>query len=311
MKDVVLLVGPPAAGKSTIAEQYVSKGYVHVNRDTEGGSIAGLVPIVEKALKAGKSVVLDNTFPTVESRAPFVSLAKANGFQVICCLIETSAEDAQFNACSRMIKMYGQVLDLEEIKRAKHPNTFPVSAIFAYRKQFEKPTVAEGFDQVVRIPFVRKPNPDYKAKALLLDFDGTLRDTKSGAKFPTDPSDVIILPGRKEKLAAMQKAGYLLLGVSNQSGVAKGDLTIEQAKACFEKTQELLGFKIDVRFCPHKVPPITCYCRKPGVAMGVTFIEKYKLNPADCIVVGDMTSDKTFAARCGFQFSDAETFFQS
>jgi histidinol phosphatase-like enzyme len=58
------------------------------------------------------------------------------------------------------------------------------------------------------------------------------------------------------------------------------------------------------------VPPITCYCRKPAPGMGAYFIEKYKLNPAKCIMVGDMGSDKTFAARCGFQYADASEFFK-
>ena len=51
-------------------------------------------------------------------------------------------------------------------------------------------------------------------------------------------------------------------------------------------------------------------CFKPMPGMGAEFIEKYKLNPSECIMVGDMTSDKTFAKRCGFQFMDAEEFFK-
>ena len=45
----------------------------------------------------------------------------------------------------------------------------------------------------------------------------------------------------------------------------------------------------------------------PG--LGVEFIEVYKLDPKQCIVVGDQTSDKTFARRCGFNYIDANTFF--
>jgi len=44
--------------------------------------------------------------------------------------------------------------------------------------------------------------------------------------------------------------------------------------------------------------------------MGVLFIEKYKLDPQQCVMVGDWTSDKSFAERCGFQFVDADAFFQ-
>ena len=110
-------------------------------------------------------------------------------------------------------------------------------------------------------------------------------------------------------LKKYQKEGYLLLGASNQSGIAKGILTEADAKACFDETNTQLGLKIDYQFCPHKVPPISCFCRKPGPGIGAHFIEKYKLNPVECIMVGDMGSDKTFAQRCGFQFIDESKFF--
>jgi histidinol phosphatase-like enzyme len=72
----------------------------------------------------------------------------------------------------------------------------------------------------------------------------------------------------------------LFLGVSNQSGIEKGDLTEEMAKVCFKKTNDLLGFNIDVRYCPHHSFPIRCFCRKPLSGLGVYLIETYKLNPS-------------------------------
>ena len=67
---------------------------------------------------------------------------------------------------------------------------------------------------------------------------------------------------------------------------------------------------IEYLFDTSRVPPINSWSRKPMPGMGVTFIEKYKLDPGECIMVGDMTSDKTFATRCGFQFVHAEDFFK-
>jgi len=309
-QELVMIVGFPAAGKTTIAEDYISRGFVHVNRDKEGGTIIELLPVVEAALKSGNNVVLDNTFPSIESRNPFIALGKACGASITCSYLLSSIEDAQFNACSRMVKRYGKLLSNDEIKKAKSPNIFPAAVLFNYRKQFEKPTHDEGFDAIKGIPFARRKDPAYNKKALFLDFDGTLRDTKSGSKFPTDPEDIFILPNRKEILSAKKKEGYILLGVSNQSGVEKGDLTMEQAKACFDKTIELLGIDIDVSFCPHRVPPISCFCRKPMPGLPVQFIEKYKLDASQCIFVGDMTTDKTCAARVGMKFVHANEFFK-
>jgi HAD superfamily hydrolase (TIGR01662 family) len=109
---------------------------------------------------------------------------------------------------------------------------------------------------------------------------------------------------------AYQRRGYLLLGASNQSGIAKGKLTAADAEACSAETLRQLGLRFEeVCYCPHKVPPISCYCRKPGPGMGVALIVKYKLDPAQCIYVGDAGTDKSFAGRCGFQFIDQEEFF--
>ena len=82
-------------------------------------------------------------------------------------------------------------------------------------------------------------------------------------------------------------------GISNQSGIAKGELTVADAEACFQRTNELLGVEIEFLYCPHRVPPISCYCRKPQVGLAVQLIEKHKLDRSKTIFVGDMTTDKT------------------
>jgi histidinol-phosphate phosphatase family protein len=121
---------------------------------------------------------------------------------------------------------------------------------------------------------------------------------------------VVIKPGRAEVLGDLLEDGYLLLGVSNQSGIGKGVFTDEAARSCFRRTNSELGIHIEYVYCPHRVPPSSCYCRKPQSGMGVHFIRKYNLDPAQCIMVGDQTTDKTFAKRLGFQYQSAENFFK-
>jgi HAD superfamily hydrolase (TIGR01662 family) len=224
--------------------------------------------------------------------------------------VASSIEDSMFNAVSRMIGRHGKLfMKTDDYQKSKDPNMFPPAALYKANKTIEKPTVAEGFDEVKIVPFKRTPN-GYTNKAVIFDYDGTLRKTKSGGIYPTSPDDIVALPGRTEKLNELKKQGYVILGVSNQSGVAKGLLSYEMAEKCFDKTNQLLNFDIDYRFCSHSVPPITCYCRKPGVGFGVEFIEKYKLDPSQCIMVGDMKTDETFAKRCGFKYVHADTFFK-
>ena len=297
MSKIVMIVGFPASGKSSLTEEYIEQGYVVLNRDSEGGKIASLVPKMEALIDGGKDVVLDNTFGTVAERLQFIDVAHAKGAEITCDWLQTSIEDAQFNACYRMMERVGKILEPHEFKAQKSPNLFPPAVLFSYRKKFEKPTVTEGFDTVVKRKFERTFPADWTGKAVFLDYDGTLRDTLSGDKWPSDPKDVYLLPRRKEVLEDYRKQGYQLIGVSNQSAIGKGTLTEQQAMDCFSRTNELLEMHIDVSFCPHSVPPINCYCRKPMPGMAVQHFFLRKLDPRKCIMVGDMTSDKTFAKR--------------
>ncbi len=308
---IVLVMGYNAAGKSTYVTEYTDKGFHRVNRDELGGKLDNLPQIVTDLFKKGtKKFVLDNTYVDVESRKSIIECGKKLGLPVHCVWLDTSFEDAQFNACTRMIRRAGRLLDPTDFKANKDPNLFPPVALFTYKKKFQKPTVAEGFADITKVPFVRKKDPKYKNKALILDYDDTLRETDNEYGYPTKVAEVKIKPGRKEKIKEYQKKGYLLLGASNQSGIAKKIITSQTAVDCFEETNRQLGLDIEYFFCPHSIPPVVCYCRKPHPGMGVHWIEKYKLDASQCIMVGDQTSDETFAKRCGFQYKDQGEFFR-
>lgn len=310
MPRVVIIVGYPASGKTSLTYLYVEQNYIVLNRDTEGGKISSLVPKMEALLDEGHNVVLDNTFATIADRKQFIDAATAKGAEITCDWLTTSIEDAQFNACYRMMVRAGKILTPARIKANKSPNLFPPSVLFSYRKRFEKPTKDEGFGMVIKRDFVREFPKDWTGKAVFLDYDGTLRDTISGGKWPTDPSDIKILPNRQAILDSWKAKGYMLLGVSNQSGVSKDNPTHEVVRECFDKTNELLGVDIEYAYCPDNPAPINCYCRKPMPGMAVEFCYKYKLDPRQCIMVGDRTSDKTFAKRSHIgQYIDAEDFF--
>jgi HAD superfamily hydrolase (TIGR01662 family) len=309
-KEVVIIMGYNAAGKSTLVQEFVNKGYQRLNRDNSNSTLEKMAIQVLVLLDKGvEKIVLDNTYPTIASRKMVLDAARPYNVPVRCIHLTTSMEDAQLNACLRMMRKVGNILQPEDFKKIKDPNLFPPAAIYAYRKAFQKPTMKEGFSVIEEVPFVRTWGPDYINKALILDYDGTLRRSTGKQKFPTRPSEICILPKRSEILKTFA-GNYLLLGASNQSGVAKGELTIDQANECFVATNEMLGVNIDFMFCPHNVPPISCFCRKPAPGIGARFIEKYKLRPSECIMVGDVGSDKTFASRCGFRYIDASVFFK-
>lgn len=310
---IILIMGFPASGKTAIAKEFETQGYHRLNRDEIGGTLDGLVSHVERLFNKGTTqFIMDNTYPTIKSRRSILNWANKHDFEVCCKWIDIEIGDALYNASKRMIESYGKILSPREIRESKDISIYPPVVIYKYRKMFEIPSTDEGFTSVKKIPFIRKLDKSiYTNKAVLLDYDGSLRKTKSGEKYPSNPSDIEILPNRITVLRKFQEEGYILLGVSNQSFIAKGDISFEDAQKCFEHTHKLLGLGLDYLFCPHQAYPQVCYCRKPMPGMGVTFIEKYKLDPSQCIMVGDMKTDNTFADRCGFQFIKAQDFFHT
>lgn len=311
--EIVLVLGYPASGKSSWTAANLPD-HRRVNRDSLGdATLDDLPPLAERHLDEGASVVLDNTYADRASRASILALAKRRGVPARAVWLDTTIEDAQYNAVERLVRKHGRLVSPADIKKLsrKDPNTFGPTVLFRYRKVFEEPSVAEGFSAVERVRFARAAQPaGYGHRGLLLDYDGTLRRTKSGAKYPLTPDDIEALPGRAEALQRAIAQGYKLFGVSNQSAVSKGELTEETARACFARTNALLGVDIEVSFCPHEPAPINCWCRKPMPGMAVDLIERHRLDRAQTLMVGDMTTDKTFATRAGIRFVHEAEFFK-
>ena len=306
----VLVMGIPAAGKTTSVAPFTRRGYVRFNRDTVGGSLAALTKSVREHLAAGgRRIVADNTYPTKRSRGEMIRAAEEHGLPTACMWVQTSTDDALFNACWRMLDRCGRLLSPEEMKIESKldPNLFPPGAVFRFEQLFEEPTLDEGFESVVPVAFNRRLPDGFDNRALILDYDGTLRTTTSGAPYPRDPDEIEILPNRTETLQRYVDDGFRLVGVSNQAGIARGDLTQEQADACFSCTNELLGFEIDVRYSQYAAGS---WCRKPMPGLGVFLIREHALDPAKCVMVGDMDSDRIFARTCGFTYSEATHFFE-
>jgi HAD superfamily hydrolase (TIGR01662 family) len=312
-QEVVLIGGYPAAGKTALARQLVEQGHERLNRDDQGGTVDDLLPPLRQFLSQGRSVVLDNLYATKESRAGAIRAAREAGVPIRFVLLRTSLDDAQFNACLRMIEKHGRVLHPEDHKKAPYkndPSLYPVAVLYKYRNDFEEPTTAEGLASVEMVEFERRYPAEWVNRAVIFDFDGTLRTHEGREKFPVHPSEVRAMVPRAGVIRRYAAEGYLLLGASNQSGVAKGKVSAADVEACFQETLRQLKVEFaQVLYCPHKVPPISCYCRKPGPGMGVELIVKHRLDPRRCIYVGDAGTDKSFAQRCGFTFADQAEFF--
>lgn len=143
-------------------------------------------------------------------------------------------------------------------------------------------------------------------RAVFLDKDGTLIED---VPYNVDPARIRLLPGAAEGLRALHRAGYLLIVVSNQSGVARGYFPETALVAVEERLRALLaavgvplaGFY----YCPHHpdgvVPEyaVSCLCRKPSHGMLIRAGRDHDIDHSASWFVGDILDDIEAGHRAG------------
>ena len=286
--EVVLIMGLPGAGKSTIARAMAAQGYARLNRDEAGGSLRGLLPDLQRLVEEGRTrIVLDNTYVSRASRARVVQAANSLGLPVRCVWLATGVEDAQVNAVSRIIANHGRLLGPDEMKQAvkRDISAFAPTVQFRHQRELEPPNPAEGFSRIDVMPFERTRDPAFTNKALIVWCDDSLAD-------------------RGSVLRRYADEGWLLLGLAWRPEIEGGTMTHEQVDADFARLQERLGVSIEILYCPHAAGPPKCWCRKPLPGLGVVFIQRHRLDPSLCIYVGAGPQDPGFARRLGFQYRE-------
>ncbi|MEC7525790.1 MAG: aldo/keto reductase [Myxococcota bacterium] len=292
--EVVLLMGMPGAGKSTLAEPLLRRGYLRLNRDEVGGTLKKLHRRLDERLGEGaRRVVLDNTYGTRALRDQVIEIAWRHGLPVRCVFVDTPLEEAQINACLRMIARRGRLLEPDEMKRAgkEDPNLFDPRVQLRFRDALEPPSEDEGFSALERIPFARRPfGGDEPAVLVSLDafarFDG----------------DAAILD---EARAATLRAEPRLLVATGWAPKASAASVEARARSL----EEALERPVDVRLCRHAAGPPICWCRKPLPGLGVAAILAHGLDPARSLWVGTSAADRTLAGRLGVPHTEADTYF--
>ena len=132
--ELVIFVGLPGSGKSTYYFANLAGTHVHVSKDlmrNVGTRDARQMKMIEEALAAGKSVVVDNTNPSPAVRAPLIALGKRHGARIV----------AYYFACSVRTTL---MRNSQREGRERVPNV----AIFATAKKLVPPSLEEGFDEV-------------------------------------------------------------------------------------------------------------------------------------------------------------------
>jgi D-glycero-D-manno-heptose 1,7-bisphosphate phosphatase len=139
------------------------------------------------------------------------------------------------------------------------------------------------------------------ARAVFLDRDGTLIEDSG---YVRDPGAMQLLPGAAEAVALLNRAEWLPIVVTNQSGIARGWLTQAEYFATERRLEELLaaaGGRIAAQYhCPH-LPAVTgeCECRKPGPLLYKQAADRFGLDLSASYWIGDRLRDIEGAKRFG------------
>lgn len=142
--------------------------------------------------------------------------------------------------------------------------------------------------------------PKAAKAAVFLDRDGVLNEDKG---YVYKPEDLRILPGVVDALLELKRRGYLLIVISNQSGVARGKFTAQDVEAFHAHLRtELARLGAppldDVFYCPHG-PDDGCRCRKPKPGMVEDAAKRHGIDLAQSWLVGDKFDDVACALAAG------------
>ncbi len=135
-------------------------------------------------------------------------------------------------------------------------------------------------------------------RAVFLDKDGTLIED---VPYNVDPQQIKLTSGAIEGLLLLQQAGYKLIVITNQSGVARGYFPESALLAVEERLCQLLAaegiYLADFYYCPHHpdgaVPEfaIACDCRKPAPGLLLRAASEYKIDLRSSWFIGDILND--------------------
>jgi len=149
---------------------------------------------------------------------------------------------------------------------------------------------------------VKKKNLSNKQEAVFIDRDGTINKY---AGFLRDIDDFQLIDGVAEFIINANAAGKLVVVITNQPVIARGDISWGELSEIHNKMETLLGEKgayvDDIFICPHHPDKgfegerpeykIDCACRKPKPGLLMLAAEKYNIDLAESIMIGDSDAD--------------------
>jgi aryl-alcohol dehydrogenase-like predicted oxidoreductase len=280
--DVVLVMGIPGAGKSRVAEEYVARGYVRLNRDERGGTLRELADALDEKLSSGaRGVVLDNTYLTRALRSHVLEAAARHGVPARCVWLDTPLAQAQVNLVERLLERRGSLPAPDELREAaKHePGVLaPTSQMRAFR-ELEPPAADEGWADVEHVPFERAPS----TRARVGVFVGAAALLEPGWERAIEQGD--------------PSAPHLVYDWS-----PSGDADALEAAAALLSAK--VSGPVETALCPHPAGPPTCWCRPPLPGLALAFARAHGVDPARSFLVGATPAHRTLATTLRARYLD-------
>lgn len=138
-----------------------------------------------------------------------------------------------------------------------------------------------------------------KKKCVFLDRDGILNSDEE--YYTYRPEDVFLIEGVAEALRKLQEAGFLLIVITNQAGIAQKLYGPDEVKTVHGLIQEMSGVTLDdLYFSPHHPEHSSrSLRRKPDSLMIEKAMAKHDIDPAQSWMIGDRLSDVLAGRKAG------------
>ena len=192
--ELVLIMGLPAAGKSTLAQSLVQRGYTRLNRDETGGSLSALASRLGGMVASGNTrLVADNTYVTRQARAPILDAAGRLGLRVRGLLAHDRASKTRKPTPSRgwCRATDGSSSPTKSGRcRTRDPGVFAPGVLFRYQRELEPPDASEGFAEIDHVPIRATGDPAWSNRAVIIWADGVLRRSRDGHRTPRSADDL-------------------------------------------------------------------------------------------------------------------------
>lgn len=135
-----------------------------------------------------------------------------------------------------------------------------------------------------------------KQKAVFVDRDGTLIEE---VNFLSRVDDLVVFPFTPPAIKRLKDAGFLVIVLTNQSGIGRGLYSVDDMHSVHEAIQAEVGGLIDAfYYCPH-LPDEGCRCRKPSIGMIEAAQVDFEIELEGSWMIGDKNLDVWIAENAG------------